>query len=133
MNAFLARRKLHLRPINHISHRVLRVFALLFVVHSGGQSACMILFQWSKILSCMHDIISVHDNKGGGVRRLWTTFGPNLAPEYFFSISWWWGGGLGGSFLLHVCILKMLSISWGIQICMQNMNNFSDLWPSPSR
>ena len=26
----------------------------------------------------------------------------------------------GISFLPHVCTLKMLKISWGIQICMQN-------------
>ena len=42
-------------------------FALLFAVRSGEQDARVILFQWSKILSCMRDIISVRDHRGGGV------------------------------------------------------------------
>ena len=61
----------------------------------------------------------------GGPKRedVWSTFGPNLAPKvlgFFFGI--WWGGEI--SFLPHECILKMLRILWGIQICMQNMNFF---------
>ena len=60
-----------------------------------------------------------------------TTFGANLAltaPEILF-----WdmvGGKLLNS--LGVCMLKMLRISQGIQICMQNMRNFSDPRPPPS-
>ena len=58
--------------------------------------------------------------------------GPHLAlkaPENFFSI--FAGGGEGGFSLLPlVGILKMLSISWVIQICMKNMKTF--LTPDPS-
>ena len=45
-------------------------FALLSVVRSSRQDAFVILFQQPKILSCMRDIISVRDSKGGVVTLL---------------------------------------------------------------
>ena len=52
------------------------------------------------------------------------TFGSNLVPKAPENFSAWWG--VKFRFLLHVCTLKMLRISWGIQVCMQNMKKFSD-------
>ena len=45
------------------------------------------------------------------------------APEFLFS-TWW---GVNFFFLFLLCILKMLRISWGSQICMQNMKLFPTL------
>ena len=50
------------------------------------------------------------------------------APQLFFQHV------VGGkfSFLPQVCILKMHTTSWGMQICRQNSKKFSDPKPSPS-
>ena len=61
-----------------------------------------------------------------------TTFGPNLAPKALEMFSLVYGGGQNFT-SPSLRMLKMLRISWGIQMCMQNRKKISPLtFPTPA-
>ena len=65
--------------------------------------------------------------------KMFRTSGPYSVPIWLRRRQTIFFSYLEGTILLvpQVCVLKMLRISWGTQICMQNMKNLSDPPTSP--